>query len=99
MVHASKVDPDDALAMGLCERVYPAEEFEGRVKALAERLAQGPTRTFGLTKRALNKAMTNTFEEQLEYEGQIQQIAGSSPDFAEGVRAFLEKREAKFTGE
>ena len=98
MVHAEKVGPEDGLRMGLCERVYPAAEFDARVTALAEKLAQGPTRTFGLTKRALNKAMHSSFEEQLEYEGQIQEVAGRTADFKEGVAAFLEKREAKFTG-
>ena len=98
MVHAEKVGPDDALRMGLCERVYPAAEFDARVVALAENLASGPTKTFGLTKRALNKAMHSSFQDQLEYEGQIQEIAGRTGDFREGVAAFLEKRAAKFTG-
>jgi 2-(1,2-epoxy-1,2-dihydrophenyl)acetyl-CoA isomerase len=97
-VHAEKVGPDDALKMGLCERVYPAEEFLDRVKALAENLAAGPTKSFGLTKRAMNKNMTASFADALEYEGQIQDIAGASPDFREGVGAFLEKRQAKFSG-
>lgn len=98
MVHAEKVVAEDALHMGLCERVYPAEEFEAKVKAFAENLAQGPTKTFGLTKRALLKNLSNTLDEALEYEGQLQNIAGASSDFAEGVGAFLEKRAAKFTG-
>jgi 2-(1,2-epoxy-1,2-dihydrophenyl)acetyl-CoA isomerase len=98
MVNAEKVNAEDAYKMGLCERVYPDEEFMARVTELAERLAMGPTLSIGLTKRALNKAMTSTFEEALEYEGQLQDIAGTSHDFKEGVQAFLEKRAAKFIG-
>jgi 2-(1,2-epoxy-1,2-dihydrophenyl)acetyl-CoA isomerase len=98
MVNAEKVNAEDAFAMGLCERVYPDDEFQARVKTLAEKLAMGPTKTIGLTKRALNKAMTVSLEEALEYEGQLQDIAGASADFKEGVAAFLEKRAAKFTG-
>jgi 2-(1,2-epoxy-1,2-dihydrophenyl)acetyl-CoA isomerase len=98
MVHAEKVEAEDALQMGLCERVYPSAEFEARVKKFAENLAQGPTKTFGLTKRALLKNLSNNLDEALEYEGQLQNIAGASKDFIEGVTAFLEKRAAKFTG-
>jgi 2-(1,2-epoxy-1,2-dihydrophenyl)acetyl-CoA isomerase len=98
MVNAEKVGAEDAYKMGLCERVYPDAEFMARVTELAQRLASGPTLTIGLTKRALNKAMTSTFEEALEYEGQLQDIAGTSHDFKEGVQAFLEKRAAKFIG-
>jgi 2-(1,2-epoxy-1,2-dihydrophenyl)acetyl-CoA isomerase len=98
MVNAEKVKAEDAYAMGLCERVYPDADFMARVSELAEKLAAGPTLTIGLTKRALNKAMTSTFEEALEYEGQLQDIAGVSHDFKEGVTAFLEKRPAKFLG-
>ncbi len=98
MVHAEKVLAEDALQMGLCERVYPAAEFETRVKTFSENLAKGPTKTFGLTKRALLKNLSNTLDQALEYEGQLQNIAGTSSDFTEGVTAFLEKRAAKFTG-
>ena len=98
MINAEKVSAKAAFQMGLCERVYPDAEFVARVKTLAEKLAVGPTKTIGLTKRALNKAMTLSLEEALEYEGQLQDIAGSSSDFKEGVAAFLEKRAAKFTG-
>jgi 2-(1,2-epoxy-1,2-dihydrophenyl)acetyl-CoA isomerase len=98
MINAEKVNAEDAYKMGLCERVYQDDEFMARVTELAERLAMGPTLSIGLTKRALNKAMTCTFEEALEYEGQLQDIAGTSHDFKEGVQAFLEKRAAKFIG-
>jgi 2-(1,2-epoxy-1,2-dihydrophenyl)acetyl-CoA isomerase len=98
MINAEKISAESAFGMGLCERVYPDAEFMTKVKTLAEKLAAGPTKTIGLTKRALNKAMSSTLEEALEYEGQLQDIAGASADFKEGVAAFLEKRPAKFTG-
>ena len=97
-INAEKVNAENAYAMGLCERVYPDADFMARVTELAEKLASGPTLSIGLTKRALNKAMTSSFEEALEYEGQLQDIAGSSADFKEGIAAFLEKRAAQFSG-
>jgi 2-(1,2-epoxy-1,2-dihydrophenyl)acetyl-CoA isomerase len=58
-----------------------------------------PTRGLGLTKRAINASMSNDLEAQLELEADLQREAGRTHDFAEGVRAFLEKRKPNFTGE
>ena len=65
---------------------------------LAERLAQGPTRGLGLTKRVLNRAGSASLADALEYEAQIQEIAMRTADHREGVAAFLEKRPPRFTG-
>jgi len=65
---------------------------------LAGRLAQAPTRAIGLTKRAMNAALTLDLEEALNQEADLQDLAGHTGDFAEGVAAFMEKRRATFTG-
>lgn len=65
---------------------------------LAEALAAGPTLGLGLTKRLIQAAATNSLDDQLDMERDLQQQAGRSADYAEGVTAFLEKRLARFTG-
>ena len=67
-------------------------------RELAERLAKGPTKAIGLSKRALNRSLGVTFEESLDYEAHLQDVAGRTEDFAEGVTAFLEKRPPNFVG-
>ena len=62
------------------------------------RLSKGPTKAFGLTKRAVNRAIFHDLEELLEYEAELQEIAGRSDDFQEGVKAFIEKRQPLYTG-
>jgi 2-(1,2-epoxy-1,2-dihydrophenyl)acetyl-CoA isomerase len=65
---------------------------------MCERLAKAPTFALGLTKRALDASMNNDLDTQLQLEYELQKLAGSSPDYAEGVHAFLEKRKPNFTG-
>jgi 2-(1,2-epoxy-1,2-dihydrophenyl)acetyl-CoA isomerase len=66
--------------------------------ALAARLAKQATMGIALTKRALDAAETNTLDAQLDLERDLQDEAGHTPDYAEGVRAFAEKRPPVFTG-
>ena len=87
-----------ALALGLVNSVFPADELAARVREIAEKLAQAPTKALGLTKRAMNRAFQLSIEEALEYEAHLQEIAGRSTDHKEGVAAFLEKRAPQFTG-
>lgn len=69
------------------------------VRSLAQRLARAAPLSLALTKRALARAMDSSLESQLHYEAQLQAIAGASRDHAEGIAAFAEKREPRFSGE
>jgi 2-(1,2-epoxy-1,2-dihydrophenyl)acetyl-CoA isomerase len=89
----------DAERFGLVARIVPADGLLAEAQALAERLAAGAPRAIALTKRALNRAWDATLEEQLEYEADLQGLAGASADHAEGVAASVEKRRPAFTGE
>jgi 2-(1,2-epoxy-1,2-dihydrophenyl)acetyl-CoA isomerase len=93
------VDAQTAERIGLVNRVVPADELMTETRALASRLAQAAPLALGLAKRALNRAMESGLEEQLEFEAQLQSVAGRSKDHQEGVAAFVEKRPARFTGE
>lgn len=93
------IDANRALSLGLVNWVYPEEVFRTHVTALADRLAKGPTKAMGLTKRALNRAVVVDMESALEYEMYLQDIAGKTRDHVEGVRAFFDKREPSFTGQ
>ncbi|MGD9915624.1 MAG: 2-(1,2-epoxy-1,2-dihydrophenyl)acetyl-CoA isomerase PaaG [Rhizobiaceae bacterium] len=83
---------------GLIWKVCDDEKLIPEALALAERLAEGPTAAYALTKQAIHAASGNTLEKQLALERTLQREAGLSPDFREGVAAFLAKRPAKFTG-
>jgi 2-(1,2-epoxy-1,2-dihydrophenyl)acetyl-CoA isomerase len=91
------VDAKEAQRIGLVARVYPAAEFVESARGIGNQLAQAP-RGVGLIKRAVNHAHLSTLEADLEYEAYLQELAGRSSDYDEGVRAFLEKRAPVFTG-
>jgi len=88
----------EALQWGLVSEVVPAADFAARVSRSAALFAAMPTRAVWATKRLLDLAETATLEEQLEAEAVTQAELVRTPDFAEGVAAFLEKRDAVFTG-
>jgi len=97
-VSGRRVSAQEALELGLVNRVVPDDRLAEEAMAWAQELAQGPTRAIGLTKRALNRALLLDVDEMLDYEAQLQQIAAGTADSAEGIRAFLEKRRPSFVG-
>lgn len=97
-VTAERVTAEQGLVWGLFNEVVPPDELALRVAEWAQRLASGPSVAFGLTKRAMNRAWSQTFEEALDYEAYLQDTASRTDDNKEGVAAFLEKRAPQFRG-
>jgi 2-(1,2-epoxy-1,2-dihydrophenyl)acetyl-CoA isomerase len=95
---ADIIDAAEALRIGLVNRVVPAEQLEQEALKLAERLAQGPTVAYGLAKTGLYQGLDMSLEDVLNMEARNQAIAARTPDRAEGVAAFREKRPPRFTG-
>ena len=93
-----RLDAEEARTMGLVSEVVPAAEFEERMHEVGRYFAAMPTRAVWETKRLLDHAETSTLEDQLEHEAAAQNRMTRTPDFREGVAAFLEKREAVFAG-
>lgn len=98
MMLGEPVMAEQAEAWGMIWRAVDDDRLLDEAKALAAHLATQPTATLALLKRVLDDSAGNTVSQQLDAERDAQRIAGSGPDFYEGVRAFLEKRPAVFTG-
>jgi 2-(1,2-epoxy-1,2-dihydrophenyl)acetyl-CoA isomerase len=94
-----KIGAVEAERLGMIYKVYEDDEFEGASRALTAVLAQMPTRALAFTKHAFNYSAVNSLEAQLLLEDDLQQKAALTRDYAEGVRAFLEKRVPLFKGE
>lgn len=93
------ISAETALQLGLVNRLAEPEELSKVTTEWATSLARSATKGLGLTKRAMYAALGNDLDAQLEYEAQLQGVAGKTKDYAEGVKAFIEKRPAEFTGE
>lgn len=93
-----KLPAETAAAWGLIWKCVDDDRLMMEAEALAKRLAAGPTKTLALIKDTLNRSLSNDLDAQLAAERDAQREAGLSDDFAEGVRAFLEKRPARFSG-
>lgn len=88
----------EALEWGIVSRVLPAADCLDQATALAETLANGPTKAFGITKRLMQASMSESLETQMEYEAQAIAAMARTADAQEGITAFLEKRKPEFKG-
>lgn len=94
-----RLPAEKALEWGLINRVYDDADLMPEAMKLAKELAAGPTVSLSNIRSLYNRSFDRTYEEQLDAERWAQLTAGRSRDFAEGVKAFLEKRPAEFKGE
>jgi 2-(1,2-epoxy-1,2-dihydrophenyl)acetyl-CoA isomerase len=95
---AEPVSAEQAETWGMIWKVVDDAQLMAEATKLAAHLATQPTVGLTLIRRALDASSTNTLDEQLDLERDLQREAGRTPDYAEGVRAFMEKRPPRFTG-
>ncbi len=95
---ARPITADEAFRFGWVNRVVSPEEVGSAALEMTKEILNAPPLSVALTKRAINRALENDLETQMEYEAQLQEILGKTQDHAEGVAAFLEKRKPRFEG-
>lgn len=99
MMVGDKIMADEAERIGMVYKVFDDASFADDANKIARTLAQLPTKGLALTKQALNNSLINNYDDQLHDEELMQERAGKTADYNEGVRAFLEKRKPRFKGE
>lgn len=98
LVLGTAIDGRTAVEWGLGHRAVPAADVDDTALALAQQLASGPTVSLGLTKWLLHTSAEHTLEQHLRDEAFAMELSSRSEDFREGLTAFMEKRDPKFTG-
>jgi 2-(1,2-epoxy-1,2-dihydrophenyl)acetyl-CoA isomerase len=94
-----KLPAEEAEKIGMIYKVLEDDNFQEQAFGMAANLAQMPTKALALTKQALSNSLVNNYEDQLHDEEILQERAGRTQDYKEGVQAFLEKRKPNFTGQ
>ncbi len=95
---AEPLSAEKAEQWGLIWKCVDDAALASEAQKLCEHFATAPTQGLALIKRALNASVGNSLDAQLDLERDLQKVASLTPDYAEGVRAFIEKRKANFTG-
>ncbi len=95
---AENIDADEALRLGLVNRVVPTSDLAMETQRMVRRLADGPTLAYGHLKKLMRASLQNGLDEHLEAEAEGFLACAQTSDFAEGVGAFLDKRAAAFSG-
>ena len=94
-----KVKAEQALQMGMITQVCDDDALLEDATTLGTQLAKAPTKGLGLIKRAIQVSASNSLDQQLDLERELQGIAGRSADYQEGAAAFMEKRKPNYTGQ
>ena len=98
LILGTAIDGRTAVEWGLAHQAVAADEVDATALTLAHQLAAGPTVALGLTKWLLHTSVEHTLEHHLRDEAFAMELSSRSEDFREGLQAFVEKREPRFTG-